>query len=240
MRLTVDSVTKRYRAKSHLLNLLRNRDASNHEKSGQLIIKDLTVKLDSSDILCVVGPNGAGKSTLAKILAGTSPVDSGRIEFRGRIVPFLELGAAFLSELNGRDNVMLNGVLLGLKRKYLRDKMEAIFDFAELRGFEYTSLKHYSSGMLMRLAFAIAMHAEGDLYIFDEVLAVGDTRFQQKCLTSFRRLVENGKTLVIITHDMGVVKQYAKKILIVKDGRHKLLTDSRDVETFDQEMLYSI
>lgn len=227
-------VTKSYPSRRHLRNMF--------QKSPSIarvpIVQDLNIELGDAEILCVVGPNGAGKSTLAKLIAGTSPPDKGIIQTFGRVVPFLELGAAFLSDLSAKDNVLLNGALLGLRRSYIKQNLESIFDFAELSGYENKPLKQYSSGMLMRLAFAIGMHTDGELYVFDEVLAVGDTRFQEKCLKSFQNLVETKKTLIIITHDMSVVRRYATQVLIISSGTHKLITDHNYIRDFDPEVIY--
>lgn len=189
------------------------------------VIDQLTMNINDGEILCIVGKNGSGKSTLAKLIAGTIEPTKGKIEVKGKIVPFLELGVAFSNELTGRDNVLMNGVLLGLSRKYIREKMNDIFEFAEVSDFIDTPMKYYSSGMQMRLAFSIGMHADGDIYIFDEILAVGDTNFQQKCFASFHRLIEQGKTIILITHDLFTVQKYANRVLYLKDGMHEIIDD---------------
>ncbi len=197
------------------------------------VIKSLSLVVQDGDVLCVVGKNGSGKSTLAKLIAGTSIPTKGSIKTTGRVVPFLELGVAFNSELNGRDNVLLNGVLLGLSKDYIEKKMNAIFEFAEIQEFINTPLKYYSSGMQMRLAFSTAMHASGDIYIFDEILAVGDESFIKKCLIFFSELLANKKTIVFITHNLDFVKEHATKILYLHgDGKFSLIESQSDIESF--------
>lgn len=187
------------------------------------VIRHLDMHIEKSEILCIAGRNGAGKSTLGKLIAGTSKPSGGKIKVHGRVVPFLELGVAFSNELTGRDNVYMNGVLLGLSLKYIKEHINDIFEYAEIPDFIDTPLKYYSSGMQMRLAFSVGMHAHGDIYIFDEILAVGDAHFQKKCYDSFRTLVEKGKTIILITHDLGIIKQYATKMLLLKQGEYRIL-----------------
>lgn len=214
---------------------------SEKEKISELaIINGLSLKIYKSDILCIVGLNGAGKSTLAKLIAGTTKPTSGSVNVKGRIVPFLELGVAFNTELSGRDNVYLNGVLLGLSTKYIRENMNKIFEYAELNDFIDTPLKYYSSGMQMRLAFSVGMHADGDIYIFDEILSVGDANFKKKCITTFHNLIDKGRTIIIVTHDLSVVREYANKVLLLNRGKYKLLTDVNDIRKIDDAMLNEI
>lgn len=188
-------------------------------------IKDLNLEIHESEVVCVTGPNGAGKSTLAKLIAGTIEPTSGTIEVEGRIVPFLELGVAFSNELTGEDNLYLNGTMLGLSLNYLKKNKQKIFDFAEVSDFMNTPLKFYSSGMQLRLAFAIAMHAAGDIYIFDEILAVGDSNFQKKCFESFQQLLRAKKTILIISHDLDFIKAHASKVLVLTPEKHYLIDD---------------
>ena len=159
------------------------------------------------------------------MIAGTIAPTKGQIKVSGRIVPFLELGVAFNSELSGYDNAILNGVLLGMKKKYIKEKINEIFEFAEVQDFIDTPLKFYSSGMLMRLAFSIGVFANGDIYIFDEILAVGDANFQKKCFDSFKNLIEKGKTIILITHDLETVSKYATRVLLLNGKNHKIVND---------------
>lgn len=233
----INGLTKRYRRyvipintlKSFLINYKKY-----HEENAKVdlltVIKDLDLEIKAGETFCIIGKNGSGKSTLAKLIAGTVEPTAGKIIVGGSIVPFLELGVAFSSELTGRDNVMLNGVMLGLSRLYLKEQMNAIFDFAEVSDFKDTPMKYYSSGMQMRLAFSIGMHANGDVYIFDEILAVGDADFQKKCFRSFQQLMEDRKTIILITHDLGMVKQYADRALLLKGEEHRLIGSHEEIE----------
>lgn len=199
-------------------------------------IHDLTLDIETSEVFCITGQNGAGKSTLAKLLAGTVKPTSGSIEMKGKVIPFLELGVAFNIELTGLENLFLNGVLLGLSIGYLVKNKNKIFEFAELSNFIKTPLKYYSSGMQLRLAFSIAMHAKGDIYIFDEILAVGDAAFQKKCLDCFYNLIKEKKTIIVITHDLDFIRKHAEKLLILKpNGRHSLISDAHEIQNFDLE-----
>jgi len=197
------------------------------------VINQLTLEIPDGEILCITGKNGSGKSTLAKIIAGTVEPDCGEVFVTGRIVPFLELGVAFNPELSGYDNVFLNGVLLGLSRSYLKKNIEKIFEYAEITDFMNTPVKYYSSGMQVRLAYSVGMHAEGDIYIFDEILAVGDANFQKKCFASFAELIAQGKTIILITHDGNIVKKYATKVLHLHDGTYTVLNSHAEIEKLD-------
>lgn len=240
----ISGLTKQYKRyvipintlKSFLINYKKYREESS--KIDLLtVIRDLNLEIKAGETFCIIGKNGSGKSTLAKLVAGTVEPTVGKIVVDGTIVPFLELGVAFSSELTGRDNVILNGVMLGLSRSYLKEKMDAIFDFAEVSSFKDTPMKYYSSGMQMRLAFSIGMHANGDVYIFDEILAVGDANFQKKCFRSFQQLMEDKKTIILITHDLGMVKRYADRALLLKGEEHRLIGSQKDIERLTNEDL---
>lgn len=240
----IDNVSKSFRRYTIPINSLKSfilhyhKYKSENNKIQRLnVIQDLTLHIKQSEILCIVGNNGAGKSTLAKLITGTSKPTKGKISVNGRIVPFLELGVAFSNELTGRDNVYMNGVLLGLSLKYIRNHMEDIFRYAEIEEFIDTPLKYYSSGMQMRLAFSVGMHADGDIYIFDEILAVGDANFQKKCSDSFQNLLNKGKTIILITHDLNTVKKYATKILLLSSGKYKIIDDWKMIQALSEEEL---
>lgn len=222
--------------KSFFLHYRQYMDAK--KKVDELsVIHNLNMKINDGEILCIVGHNGSGKSTLAKMIAGTSKPTNGNVNVKGRIVPFLELGVAFSNELTGRDNVYMNGVLLGLSLEYIKKNIYKIFKYAQIEEFIDTPLKYYSSGMQMRLAFSIGMHADGDIYIFDEILAVGDADFQKKCFDSFHGLIEKGKTIILVTHDFSIVKKYATKILMLDSGEHKIIDNREDIEKLEEKDL---
>jgi ABC-type polysaccharide/polyol phosphate transport system ATPase subunit len=166
----------------------------------------------------IVGRNGSGKSTLLKILAGIYRADAGRVRMAGTLAPFIELGVGFNMELTARENVQLNGVMMGLSRKEAARRLDTVIDFAELHEFVDLKLKNYSSGMLVRLGFSVMIQADTDILLIDEVLAVGDASFQQKCADVFHEVRGSGKTLVLVTHDMGAVDAYCHRAILIEGG----------------------
>ena len=183
------------------------------------VLKDIDLDVYPGDFLGIMGRNGSGKSTLLKILAGIYSPTSGSVKVKGKMVPFLELGVGFNSELSGRENVFLNGIILGLSRSFLKDKYNEIVKFAELEKFMDMPLKNYSSGMQVRLAFSIAIMADADVYILDEVLAVGDIEFQKKCFNIFREYKKRKKTIILVTHSSSSVRDFCNRAAFLKDGR---------------------
>jgi len=182
------------------------------------VLKDIDLDVYPGDFLGIMGRNGSGKSTLLKILAGIYSPTSGSVKVRGKMVPFLELGVGFNSELSGRENVFLNGIILGLSKSFLKEKYDEIVKFAELEKFMDMPLKNYSSGMQVRLAFSIAIMADADIYILDEVLAVGDIEFQKKCFNIFREYKKRKKTIILVTHSSASVKDFCNRAAFLKDG----------------------
>ncbi len=166
----------------------------------------------------IVGRNGSGKSTLLKIMASIYRADRGRIRMAGRLAPFIELGVGFNPELTSRENVVLNGVLMGLSRAEAARRLDSVLDFAELREFADLKLKNYSSGMMVRLAFAVMVEADADVMLIDEVLAVGDASFAQKCLQVFRERRDAGRTIVLVTHDMSTVQSFCDRAMLIHDS----------------------
>lgn len=182
-------------------------------------LRGVTFKVNKGEFFGVVGRNGCGKSTLLKILAGIYQPTRGSVEVKGKLVPFIELGVGFNPELTGRENVYLNGALLGFSKKEIDDRYNKIVSFAELEEFMDQRLKNYSSGMKVRLAFSVAVQADADILLLDEVLAVGDADFQKKCFNYFNDLKDLNKTIVFVTHSMGLVKQYCDKAILIEDGK---------------------
>jgi len=179
----------------------------------------VSLAVGDGEALGVIGANGSGKSTLLRILAGIIRQDEGTVETKGRLVPFLELGLGFCGELTAKENVFLNGMLMGLTRQDVRDRFDEIIEFAEIENFVDTKLKNFSSGMYARLAFSTAIQARGDVYLVDEVLAVGDIGFQEKCYRVFSEFKKEGKTLVIVSHNMSVVRRLCDNVIYLESGR---------------------
>jgi ABC-2 type transport system ATP-binding protein len=179
----------------------------------------VSFEIRQGEFFGIVGRNGSGKSTLLKLLASIYRADSGRIHIAGRLAPFIELGVGFNQELTARENVLLNGVMMGLTPKEVREREDAVIDFAELHDFADLKLKNYSSGMLVRLAFSVMLQADADVLLIDEVLAVGDAAFQQKCADAFHQMKGEGKTIVLVTHDMAAVEEYCHRALLIADGK---------------------
>jgi ABC-2 type transport system ATP-binding protein len=202
--------------KSSLINLLRT-----HKKGYEIqdALKNISFEVKSGEFFGIIGRNGSGKSTLLKLLAGIYTPSSGSINVNGKLTPFIELGVGFNPELTGRENVYLNGALLGFNRREMQAMYNAIVDFAELEKFMDQKLKNYSSGMQVRLAFSIAIRAQSDILLIDEVLAVGDAAFQQKCYDYFNELKQRGQTVVLVTHDMSAVRRFCEEALLLDAGK---------------------
>jgi ABC-2 type transport system ATP-binding protein len=176
----------------------------------------------------IVGRNGSGKSTLLKILASIYRADAGSIRMAGRVAPFIELGVGFNPDLTARENVTMNGVMMGLSRREARARLDAVLDFSELSDFVDLKLKNYSSGMLVRLAFSVMIQSDADVLLIDEVLAVGDAAFQQKCSDVFREMRGDGRTVVLVTHDMGAVQRYCHRAMLLDEGRVTYLGEAEE------------
>ncbi|MEX0881315.1 MAG: ABC transporter ATP-binding protein [Candidatus Saccharimonadales bacterium] len=185
-------------------------------------LNDISFEIKKGEFFGIVGRNGSGKSTLLKLLAGIYSPTSGNIQVNGKLTPFIELGVGFNPELTGRENVYLNGALLGFTRKEMRSMYKDIVEFAELEKFMDQKLKNYSSGMQVRLAFSIAIRAKSDILLIDEVLAVGDAAFQQKCYDYFRTLKASKRTVVFVSHDHSALENFCNRCLLIDDG--KLIT----------------
>lgn len=182
------------------------------------VLNNVNFEVKEGEFVGIMGKNGSGKSTLLKILAGIYLPTDGKVEITGRMVPFLELGVGFNPELSGRDNIYFNGIILGMSKEYLKEKFDEIVNFAELERFIDLPLKNYSSGMQVRLAFSIAIMAQADIYLLDEVLAVGDVQFQAKCFAVFDRFIKEGKTIVLVTHSIDLVKNYCERAMLIHNG----------------------
>lgn len=182
-------------------------------------LQGVSFEVEKGSVLGIIGPNGAGKSTILKLLAGVTLADRGSIEINGKIAPLIELGAGFHPELTGRENIYLNGVLLGLSRNQVRHLFDAIVDFADLWEFVDTPVKKYSSGMFIRLGFSIAIHTSPDILLIDEVLSVGDEKFQRKCLQKFKEFRNAGKTAVLVSHDLSLISNVCDNLILLNHGK---------------------
>lgn len=191
------------------------------DKGGKTFnaLDGVSFNVEKGDFFGILGRNGSGKSTLLKIIAEIYQPTSGSVKTRGKVVSFIELGVGFKSELSGRDNVYLNGALLGFSKKEVDEMYDDIVEFAELEKFMDQRLKNYSSGMKVRLAFSVAIRARSDILILDEVLAVGDAAFRKKCLDYFETLKREGKTVILVTHSMGDVRKFCNKAIVIEKGK---------------------
>ena len=192
-------------------------------------LKDISFAVEPGEFFGIVGRNGSGKSTLLKCLAGIYRTDEGKIWCNGRLSTFIELGVGFNPDLAAYDNVALNGIMLGLSPKEARARYQRVIEFAELEEFQDLKLKNYSSGMHVRLAFSVAIQVDADILLIDEVLAVGDAAFQQKCFDVFNRMREEGRTIIFVTHDMGAVTRFCHRAMLLERGEMVAMGDPRDV-----------
>ena len=194
----------------------------------QKVLNGIDFEIKKGEFVGIVGRNGSGKSTLLKTLAKIYFPEQGSVEINGSLVPFIELGVGFNPDLTGRENVYLNGALLGFSNKEMDTMYDEIVQFAELEQFMDQKLKNYSSGMQVRLAFSIAIRAKGDILLLDEVLAVGDAAFQQKCQDYFASLHGN-QTVILVTHDMGNVEKFCDRAILIENGKIKLDGDPKTI-----------
>jgi lipopolysaccharide transport system ATP-binding protein len=226
------NISKRYRlGATHAHDTLRDRithslrsmtSGKSSEQNGDQILwalEDVSFDVDQGDVVGVVGRNGAGKSTLLKILSRITEPTSGEIRVRGRLASLLEVGTGFHPELTGRENIFLNGAILGMKQSEVRKKFDAIVAFSEVEKFLDTPIKRYSSGMYVRLAFAVAAHLEPEILVVDEVLAVGDAQFQSKCLGKMGEVAREGRTVLFVSHNMAAVTALCRNGILLQGGR---------------------
>jgi ABC-type polysaccharide/polyol phosphate transport system ATPase subunit len=192
-------------------------------------LNDVSLRVPRGEFFGIVGRNGSGKSTLLKCLAGIYRLDRGSLALDGRLSPFIELGVGFNPDLAARDNVIINAVMMGLSREEARRRFDDIIAFAELEEFVDLKLKNYSSGMAVRLGFATATQVDAEILLVDEVLAVGDASFQQKCFEVFQRLKDAGKTILFVTHDMGLVERFCDRAMLLERGRMLSVGDPREI-----------
>jgi len=182
-------------------------------------IRNISFEIKKGESVAIVGRNGSGKTTLLKLVANIFPPSAGTVEVNGKVAPLLELGAGFHPDLTGLENIYLNGILLGLSRKQINERLQSIVEFSELGPFIDAPLRHYSSGMFMRLGFAVAVHVDPDILLFDEVIAVGDQGFQRKCYEKIMSIREQGCTMLVVSHVIDTLKRVCDKALLLDGGR---------------------
>lgn len=220
--ISVNNLSKTFRLPHEKQSSLKGVFLSAFRPKGyelQKALNDVSFDIKEGEFFGIVGRNGSGKSTLLKLMAGVYAPSKGHIKVKGKLVPFIELGVGFNPELTGRENVYLNGALLGINRKKMDVLYDDIVEFAELERFMDQKLNNYSSGMQVRLAFSIAIRAEGDILLLDEVLAVGDTIFQQKCFNYFHQLKKNNKTVILVSHDQNALRQFCTSGILIEGGQ---------------------
>jgi lipopolysaccharide transport system ATP-binding protein len=251
--ISVDNLSKRYlighRSGSYRYTALRDvigREVRNFIRKGldfcrgkQIIqgddveelwaLKDVSFTVSSGEVIGVIGSNGAGKSTLLKILSRITEPTEGQVRLRGRVGSLLEIGTGFHPELTGRENIFLNGAILGMTQREIRSKFDEIVAFAEVEKFLDTPVKHYSSGMYVRLAFAVAAHLEPEILIVDEVLAVGDVAFQKKCLGKMQDVADSGRTVLFVSHNMSAINTLCQRSVYLENGRVKAIGPTREI-----------
>ena len=229
----VDHVSKFFKLPTESTNSLRtamvNRFKGIKGYKEQHVLNDISFEVEKGDFFGILGRNGSGKSTLLKIISEIYVPEKGSVTIDGKLVSFIELGVGFNPELTGRENVYMNGAMLGFSTAEINAMYDDIVDFAELHDFMNQKLKNYSSGMQVRLAFSVAIKAQGDILILDEVLAVGDEAFQRKCNDYFQERKKSGKTTILVTHDMGAVKKYCNKAVLIENGLVKAIGSPENV-----------
>ena len=228
----VRDLAKTFRIPEHRIDSLKERAVHPLAKPTYRelrALRDVSFDVGKGEFFGIVGRNGSGKSTLLKILASIYRADTGTVRMDGRPAPFIELGVGFDPELTARENVVLNGVMMGLPRRDAQRRLDAVLDFAELGEFVELKLKNYSSGMMVRLAFAVMVQADADILLIDEVLAVGDAAFAQKCADTFHEMRDAGKTIVFVTHDMLAVEEYCHRAMLIDEGEIRFEGEPEEV-----------
>ena len=210
--------------KQAMVNMFRK-----NGKTIYRVLNNISFDVYKGDFLGIIGRNGSGKSTLLKLMAGVYEPTAGNIYVHGGLTPFIELGVGFNPELSGRDNVYLNGAMLGFTRKQMGEMYDEIVEFAELGPFMDQKLKNYSSGMQVRLAFSISVKAKNDILLFDEVLAVGDVNFQKKCTDHFEKLKKEGRTIILVSHNMEMIKRFCNRVILINSGKIVDIGDTVDI-----------
>lgn len=221
--------TLRDTAAKSVKRLFQGRNGNKISKEEYWALKDVNFEIKQGDRVGIIGRNGAGKSTLLKVLSRITDPTLGRVTIRGRVASLLEVGTGFHPELTGRENIFLNGAILGMSRSEIRSKFDEIVAFAEVEKFLDTAVKYYSSGMYVRLAFAVAAHLEPEILIVDEVLAVGDAEFQKKCLGKMQDVSNEGRTVIFVSHQMDAVLRLCDRAIYLKGGKCEAIGDTKTI-----------
>jgi ABC-type polysaccharide/polyol phosphate transport system ATPase subunit len=230
----VDNVSKTFNLPNEQVHTLKERALHPFRRTGSRrfeALKNVSFAVPQGEFFGIVGRNGSGKSTLLKCMAGIYGVDEGAIYLNGRVSTFIELGVGFNPDLAARDNIAINAIMLGLSPRDARERFQRVIEFAELQKFVDLKLKNYSSGMNVRLAFSVMIQVDADILLIDEVLAVGDAAFQQKCFDVFHRMKDEGKTILFVTHDMGSVRRFCNRALLIEEGDVKMIGQPDQVAT---------
>ncbi|WP_374107595.1 ABC transporter ATP-binding protein [Microbacterium sp. F2E] len=235
--MVVDDVQKRFKLrhthsiKETFVAALRRKPLTTDFRA----LDGVSFTIGEGEAVALLGYNGSGKSTLLKLISGVLRPDAGEILTRGRVAGLIEVGAGFHPDLSGRENIYLNAAILGMSKRETDERFDEIVDFSEIEPFIDTEVKHYSSGMFLRLAFAVAIHTELDVLLIDEILSVGDEPFQRKCLTRIREMHAAGKTLVVVSHDLNMVSELCERGILLRDGKVAFDGDSKQAVTLMRE-----
>jgi ABC-type polysaccharide/polyol phosphate transport system ATPase subunit len=241
-RIRFDSISQRFRVIRERPDTLREVFAKIFHRNSHFhlfeALKDISFEVKDGELLGIIGRNGSGKSTTLKLIAGVYRPTSGKISVSGKVSALIELGAGFHGDLTGRENIVINGLMLGLSRRQIRDCEQRIIDFAELGEFIDSPVKQYSSGMFMRLGFGIAVEVDPDILLIDEILSVGDEAFQRKCIERIEDFQRRGKTIVYVSHSMESVKKICTRAILLHEGH--MIADGAPDEVFERynEFLY--
>jgi ABC-2 type transport system ATP-binding protein len=225
----LEKTFRRPRNRSHTLKERALHPFRRGEYDEQHVLRGVSFDIAEGEFFGIVGRNGSGKSTLLKCLAEIYKADSGTMAIAGRLAPFIELGVGFNPDLTARDNVLINAVMMGMSPRQAQERFDDVIAFAELEDFVDVKLKNYSSGMQVRLAFSVMVQSKADVLLIDEVLAVGDAAFQQKCADTFYRMREEGTTIILVTHSMGLVERFCHRAMLLHDGLVEAIGDPREV-----------